>query len=145
MNNRLSAGVIVQRFCDTQTMFERTRLARSLSLFIHDHLRNVRCSEIIALGGDFLGYAANVTFTAGKYKTVFDTFTPGDYGLMCQTQHAAVLFIRHGLEHLQKKTIPIFLSDPNYSEDDAEAGKRLKMTVINGNFGFQQSWTKLSK
>ncbi|KAH7381996.1 hypothetical protein BKA64DRAFT_727418 [Cadophora sp. MPI-SDFR-AT-0126] len=151
LNNRINEGVIMSIFNKTQIMFKRTTLARAMSIFVHDHLRGIRCSEIVAFGGGSLGYAAQVNYTVnlswrtGTRKEPHTLHHPDDYPLMCQTQHAALLFIRHRLEHLHRKTIPVCLTDSDYSEEDAKAAKRLKMTVVNSSSGFQKGWTRLNE
>ncbi|KAK0111060.1 hypothetical protein ONS95_001440 [Cadophora gregata] len=141
LDNRINEATIVSRFHQTHKMFAETRVARAITGLVHDHMKGIRCSEIVALGAGSLGHAACIYFG----DPPFASYLPPEYGLWCQTQHAALLFIRDLLRFRQKEDIPIYISDPEYSDEDAKAAKRFGMTVVNGTAGFQQSWTKLTE
>ena len=146
--NRLNAITVKSMFRDTVKTLNLTRLAQELSLFINDHLEGVGCNKIVAFGGGSLGYAADATFGISANDIEYNISATSHFGLMCQTQHAALLLIRDTLKNLQGgKDIPIYLSDPDYTEEDAQAAAQLdwNVTVLNSNVGFQQGWVKLDE
>jgi hypothetical protein len=118
--------------------FNETQLSKRLALFINQNFREIDCKQIVAFGGTSLGYS--------KYAP-----NQGDRGgydelpLKLQTQHAALLKMQTQLRNLHKGDVPIFLQDPDYTEEDQKAAKELGMTIVNGHFGFEEGWIQIDE
>ena len=92
------------------------------------------CKKIVAFGAGSLGYAREKEWD----------FVNGSI-VAAQTQHAALLSIQKKLEIIYSHKIPIYLQDPEYTEEDKKAAEKFGMKILNGNFGFGEAWLQLDE
>jgi hypothetical protein len=117
------------------TDFSQSTTCKNLWLFLGATFNaKLVCKKIVAFGAGSLGYARDKEWE----------FTKGGI-LAAQTQHAALLSIQKKLEIIGPHKIPIYLQDPEYTEEDKKVADKLGMNILNGNFGFGEAWLQLDE
>jgi len=135
LSEHINAVCIQTQITQSITDFNQSTTCSNLWLFLGATFKPNRfCKKIVAFGAGSLGYARDKDWE----------FADGSI-LVSQTQHAALLSIQKKLEIIYSRKIPIYLQDPEYTEEDKKAADKLGMKIINGNFGFGEAWLQLDE
>ncbi|KAE9366743.1 hypothetical protein N431DRAFT_445443 [Stipitochalara longipes BDJ] len=135
LSEHMNAACIQTQITQSIRDFSGSTTSQKLWLFLGNTLkREMVRKKIVAFGAGSLGYARDKTWD----------FANGSI-LAAQTQHAALVSIQKKLEIIYSHKIPIYLQDSEYTEEDKKIADKLGIKILNGNFGFGETWLEIDE
>ncbi len=140
----MNADAIKSTLKWTREFFGSSGAEKDLKLFLTRNLpqQKMHCKKIVAFGGYSIGFARTET-----HGVLGESYYKDSQPLRYQIENAAVMSIRDTLEKIYKTELPVILQDLNYTEEDKKAASQFEkpMKIVNGDFGFQESWVEIDE